>query len=64
MIGFALPVLGRSQTSEWAIEGSHLAERMTSLIVIVVAAWQSRHAPQLPAHPINTRSAAVTHVRE
>ena len=34
MIGFALPVLGRSRTSEWTIEGGHLAER-TQLFVMI-----------------------------
>jgi low temperature requirement protein LtrA len=36
MIGFALPVLGRSQTSEWTIEGGHLAERNQLFVMIAL----------------------------
>jgi low temperature requirement protein LtrA len=36
MIGFALPVLGRSATSEWTIEGGHLAERNQLFVMIAL----------------------------
>jgi len=36
MIGFALPVLGRSRTSEWTIEGAHLAERNQLFVLIAL----------------------------
>jgi low temperature requirement protein LtrA len=36
MVGFALPVLGRSQTSEWTIEGGHLAERNQLFVMIAL----------------------------
>lgn len=36
MIGFALPVLGRSSTSEWTIEGGHLAERNQLFVMIAL----------------------------
>ncbi|HWI11381.1 MAG TPA: low temperature requirement protein A, partial [Burkholderiaceae bacterium] len=36
MIGFALPVLGRSRTSEWTIEGGHLAERNQLFVMIAL----------------------------
>jgi low temperature requirement protein LtrA len=36
MLGFALPVLGRSSTSEWTIDGSHLAERNQLFVMIAL----------------------------
>ena len=36
MIGFALPVLGRSSTAEWTIEGGHLAERNQLFVMIAL----------------------------
>ena len=36
MIGFALPVLGRSSTTEWTIAGSHLAERNQLFVMIAL----------------------------
>ena len=36
MIGFALPVLGRSATTEWTIEGGHLAERNQLFVMIAL----------------------------
>ena len=36
MLGFALPVLGRSATTEWTIEGSHLAERNQLFVMIAL----------------------------
>ena len=36
MIGFALPVLGRSATAEWTIEGGHLAERNQLFVMIAL----------------------------
>jgi low temperature requirement protein LtrA len=36
MIGFALPVLGRSETTEWTIEGGHLAERNQLFVMIAL----------------------------
>ena len=34
--GFAIPVLGRSQTSDWTISGSHLSERCQLFIIIAL----------------------------
>ena len=34
--GFAVPGLGRSRTADWAIEGSHIAERCQAFILIVL----------------------------
>jgi low temperature requirement protein LtrA len=36
MIGFALPLLGRSRTSEWTIEGGHLAERCQLFVIVAL----------------------------
>jgi low temperature requirement protein LtrA len=36
MFGFALPRLGRSQTSEWTIEGAHLAERCQLFVIVAL----------------------------
>lgn len=36
MIGFALPVLGRSATAEWTIAGGHLAERNQLFVMIAL----------------------------
>lgn len=36
MIGFALPVLGRSSTTEWTIAGRHLAERNQLFVMIAL----------------------------
>lgn len=36
MFGFALPVLGRSKTSEWTIEGGHLAERCQLFVIVAL----------------------------
>jgi low temperature requirement protein LtrA len=36
MIGFALPGLGRSSTSEWTIEGGHLAERCSLFVIVAL----------------------------
>ena len=36
MIGFALPVLGRSKTTEWTIAGGHLAERNQLFVMIAL----------------------------
>jgi low temperature requirement protein LtrA len=36
MTGFALPGLGRSQTSDWTIEGGHLAERCQSFVIVAL----------------------------
>ncbi|CAN5905167.1 low temperature requirement protein A [soil metagenome] len=36
MIGFALPVLGRSETSEWTIAGGHLAERNQLFVIVAL----------------------------
>jgi low temperature requirement protein LtrA len=36
MIGFALPVLGRSATTEWTIDGGHLAERNQLFVMIAL----------------------------
>jgi low temperature requirement protein LtrA len=36
MIGFALPGLGRSRTSEWTIEGAHLAERCQLFVIVAL----------------------------
>ncbi|QIL79203.1 low temperature requirement protein A [Diaphorobacter sp. HDW4A] len=36
MIGFALPGLGRSSTSEWTIEGAHLVERCQLFVIVAL----------------------------
>ncbi len=36
MFGFALPVLGRSRTSDWTIEGGHLAERCQLFVIVAL----------------------------
>ncbi len=36
MIGFALPGLGRSRTTDWTIEGAHLAERCHLFVIVAL----------------------------
>lgn len=36
MIGFRLPGLGRSRTSDWTIEGGHLAERCQLFVIVAL----------------------------
>lgn len=36
MIGFALPGLGRSRTSDWTIEGGHMAERCQLFVIVAL----------------------------
>jgi len=36
MFGFAFPGLGRSRTSDWTIEGGHLAERCQALVIVAL----------------------------
>lgn len=36
MFGFALPGLGRSRTSDWTIEGGHLAERCQAFVIVAL----------------------------
>ncbi|QCL96588.1 low temperature requirement protein A [Agrobacterium tumefaciens] len=36
MVGFALPGLGRSRTSDWTIEGGHLAERCQLFVIVAL----------------------------
>ena len=36
MIGSALPRLGRSRTSDWTIEGGHLAERCQLFVIVAL----------------------------
>ncbi|MBP0620987.1 low temperature requirement protein A [Cupriavidus consociatus] len=36
MIGFALPGMGRSSTSDWTIEGGHLAERCQLFVIVAL----------------------------
>ena len=36
MFGYALPVLGRSNTHEWTIEGAHLAERCQLFVIVAL----------------------------
>ncbi|WP_191487230.1 low temperature requirement protein A [Pseudomonas sp. FEN] len=36
MFGFALPGLGRSRTSDWTIEGAHLAERCQLFVIVAL----------------------------
>jgi low temperature requirement protein LtrA len=36
VVGFATPWLGRSRTSDWTIEGGHLAERCQAFILIAL----------------------------
>jgi low temperature requirement protein LtrA len=36
MTGFALPILGRSRTSDWTIEGGHLAERCQLFVIVAL----------------------------
>lgn len=36
MFGFALPGMGRSRTSDWTIEGGHLAERCQLFVIVAL----------------------------
>jgi low temperature requirement protein LtrA len=36
MVGFRVPMLGRSTTADWAIEGAHMAERCGLFIIIAL----------------------------
>ena len=36
MLGFPLPGLGRSKTSDWTIEGGHLAERCQLFVIVAL----------------------------
>jgi low temperature requirement protein LtrA len=36
MIGFRLPKLGRSRTSDWTIDGGHLAERCQAFVMVAL----------------------------
>lgn len=36
MFGFAMPGLGRSRTSDWTIEGGHLAERCQLFVIVAL----------------------------
>jgi low temperature requirement protein LtrA len=36
MTGFALPIIGRSRTSDWTIEGGHLAERCQLFVIVAL----------------------------
>lgn len=36
MFGFPVPMLGRSRTSEWTIEGGHLAERCQLFVIVAL----------------------------
>lgn len=36
MVGFALPGMGRSRTSDWTIEGGHLAERCQLFVIVAL----------------------------
>lgn len=36
MVGFRLPRLGRSQTSDWTIDGGHLAERCQAFVMVAL----------------------------
>ncbi|WP_206121418.1 MULTISPECIES: low temperature requirement protein A [unclassified Burkholderia] len=36
MFGFALPILGRSHTRDWTIEGGHLAERCQLFVIVAL----------------------------
>lgn len=36
VLGFWLPVLGRSQTVDWQVEGSHIAERCSLFVIIAL----------------------------
>lgn len=36
MIGFAVPGLGRSRTSDWTIDGAHLAERCQLFVIVAL----------------------------
>src|SRR6201991_2180259 len=36
MTGFALPILGRSRTSDWTIAGGHLAERCQLFVIVAL----------------------------
>lgn len=36
MFGFAIPGLGRSKTSDWTIEGGHLAERCQLFVIVAL----------------------------
>lgn len=46
MFGFPLPGLGRSKTSDWTIEGAHLAERCQLFVIVALGksgAMRSSH---------------------
>ena len=54
--GFVVPGLGRSQTSDWTIEGGHLAERCQLFIMIalgesIVDIGVTASRPELAFHP-------------
>lgn len=36
MIGFALPGMGRSRTSDWTVEGGHIAERCQAFVLVAL----------------------------
>lgn len=36
MVGFALPGLGRSRTSDWTVEGGHMAERCQLFVIVAL----------------------------
>jgi low temperature requirement protein LtrA len=57
MIGFAFPVLGRSSTQEWTIDGAHLAERCRLFVIIAFGETILSTGAQLSEQP--QRSAPI-----
>ena len=51
MIGFALPGLGRSRTSDWTIEGGHLAERCQLFVIVALGETLLATGAKLAASP-------------
>ena len=61
VLGFWVPVLGRSTTADWAVEGGHMAERCALFVIIALGesvlvtgatfaglAWTAEHHRRLP----------------
>jgi low temperature requirement protein LtrA len=51
MIGFAVPVLGRSSTREWTIDGAHLAERCRLFVIVAFGETILTTGAQLAEQP-------------
>lgn len=51
MIGFAFPLLGRSSTREWTIDGGHLAERCRLFVIVAFGETILSTGAQLSGQP-------------